>query len=115
MALLLVFQIIFAIKYMYTDSLYLKTKTVINFCYKGVAFTLIAGMIWITSEKLCNVYPDIFKYLFGHAFWHIGMPLGVYICAHIILYFDALNNKCKVYFENEKWYHWFIPMPLYLQ
>lgn len=39
---------------------------------KGILLCTISGLIWIITEKFCNVY-----FLFGHAVWHIGMICGI--------------------------------------
>lgn len=50
---------------------------------EGVLLCTGSGIIWIITENLCEIMP-LFGF-FGHAIWHIGMPLGFH---RIIIFMD---------------------------
>ena len=46
----------------------------------GIYICCASGIIWWITEQLCTPYMK-----YGHALWHIGMPLGVdFICQYIL-------------------------------
>ena len=68
---------------------------ILNYGWKGVLLILCAGIFWLVTEKLCS-YHFIIKYLFGHAFWHIGVGLGGYYITLIPLYLYQKNTFSNI-------------------
>lgn len=66
-------------------------QQILKYGWKGVLLILCAGIFWIVTENLCS-YHFIIKYLFGHAFWHIGVGLGGYYITLIPLYLYQKNT-----------------------
>ena len=47
----------------------------------GIYICCASGIIWWLTEQFCAPYMK-----YGHAIWHIGMPIGVdYICQYILI------------------------------
>ena len=70
-------------------------KNLYNILYNGVKYCLVSGIIWILSERYCNIL-----FILAHSIWHFGIGLGVY---HIIIfqeyYCNYINKKNKLEIE----------------
>jgi hypothetical protein len=68
-------------------------KYVINYGWKGVKYIIVSGLIWIITEIFCN-YLNIFKYIFGHVWWHVFVSLGGYFISLVPVYLMLRQINC---------------------
>ncbi len=67
-------------------------KHVVNYGWKGVKYILVSSLFWIITEMFCG-YLNIFKYVFGHVWWHIFVSLGGYFISLIPVYLMLRQNN----------------------
>jgi hypothetical protein len=66
--------------------------------WKGVLYILASCIFWIVTEIGCN-YITVFKYVFGHVWWHVFISYGGYLISLIPVYLDMgkiCNTKCEI-------------------
>jgi len=71
------FPLIFTIEisqviYLYNKLIEMGRKDVHNHGKKGIIICILCGFIWWICESVCTYYMS-----YGHALWHIGMPVGI--------------------------------------
>ncbi len=84
----------------YQNNYYLIPKNILNKGWLGIVCLILAGSVWIITEKLCLKY-SIIKYLFGHSFWHLGCAYGGYLLTLIPTFIYNKDNFLKLdYYLN---------------
>jgi hypothetical protein len=68
-------------------------REIVSFAWTGIKCILLSGIFWIVTEKFCSQL-FIFKYLFGHVWWHIFVSYGGYLLTLIPTYI-SVNNIIK--------------------
>jgi len=76
---------------------YINDKTNASLILKrGMSLSILNGIIWNISESLCIYYPFI-KYLYLHAFWHIGFSYGMFLICEFCCHFQLYLTRKKKY------------------
>ena len=77
----------------YQEILYLP-KIILDIGWSGIFSIIFSASLWIITESFCN-YLGIFKYLFGHVWWHIYVSYGGYLVSIVplYLYMNSTNNN----------------------
>lgn len=65
---------------------------IICYGWTGVRYIALSGIFWIVTETLCSQLR-IFKYLFGHVWWHVFVSLGGYLISLIPVYLHLYQNN----------------------
>ncbi len=53
----------------------------------GQLLEIVAAIFWITTEPFCQTDPDTSaRYVFGHAWWHLDMALGIFYQLEFLIY-----------------------------
>lgn len=67
---------------------------ILNIGWSGISSIIFSALFWIITEFFCN-YLGIFKYLFGHVWWHIYVSYGGYLVSLVplYLYMNSTNNN----------------------
>ncbi len=70
---------------------------IVNFGWTGVQHILKSGIFWIVTEIGCK-HLSIFKYVFGHVWWHLFVSYGGYLISliPIYLYMNKDNGRSIV-------------------
>jgi hypothetical protein len=67
---------------------------IVNLGWTGVHYIFKSGIFWIITETFCN-YLSIFKYVFGHVWWHVFVSFGGYLISLIPVYLHICRNGYK--------------------
>ncbi len=67
---------------------------IVNFGWTGVHHILKSGIFWIVTEIGCK-HLSIFKYVFGHVWWHVFVSYGGYLISLIPVYLHMNKNNGK--------------------
>lgn len=78
---------------------------VVNIGWQGINYILRSGIFWIVTELFCSDL-SIFKYLFGHVWWHFYVSYGGYLVSLIPVYLhmNHPDNMRTIVIRQSKWY-----------
>ena len=69
---------------------------IVNIGWKGIYYISVSGLFWIITEIGCS-HLHMFKYLFGHVWWHIFVSYGGYLVSLISIYLHLEQNNINHY------------------
>jgi hypothetical protein len=73
--------------------------------WKGIRKIFLSGIFWIITEIFCNKL-SIFKYMFGHVWWHIYVSYGGYLVSLVPVYLHmcSQSNGKQIIIKTSNYY-----------
>ena len=80
---------------------------IVNIGWRGIEYIIKSGVFWIVTELCCS-HLSIFKYVFGHVWWHIYVSYGGYLVSLIPVYLhmnmNHLNSNKTIIIKKNQYY-----------